>query len=134
MRKKTSLGTFVVCLVVSLAARAHHSSAIFDPNSPVSITGTVTRMEWTNPHARLYVETRGPGGTSVEWEFELPAVNRLLRLHWTRHALQAGDQVTVTGARARHYPNIAVALNVIDATGRKLFVGTPGATEPGGTE
>ena len=134
MRTKSTLRMIAVCLVVSSSAGAHHSSSIFDPNLPVNITGTVTRMEWTNPHARLYVETQGPGGVRVEWEFELPAVNRLLRLHWTRHALQAGDRVTVSGARARHYPDIALALNVIDANGRKLFVGSPGAAEPGGAE
>jgi hypothetical protein len=83
-------------------------------------------MEWTNPHSRLYVDAADDHGTKVQWEFELPSVNRLLRLGWTRHALQPGDRVTVMGARARSFPNIAAATNVMDASGKKLFVGSPG--------
>jgi hypothetical protein len=106
-------------------AVAHHSSAVFDVNAPVNVSGVVTRMEWTNPHARLYVEARSEDGSRVEWEFELPAINRLLRLGWTRHAVNPGDRVTVVGARARTALNVALALNVLDASGRKLFVGSP---------
>lgn len=79
-------------------------------------------MEWTNPHSRLYVERQGGSIEESQWQFDLPSVNRLVRLGWTRHALNAGDQVTVVGAPLRGTPRVAWAINVLDANGKKLFL------------
>jgi len=113
-------------VLIGSTVEAHHSGAQYDQKIRVNISGVVTKMEWTNPHARLYVEANDEHGTTAKWEFELPSVNRLLRLGWTRHALNPGDHVTVTGARARSFAYIAAATNVISAGGKKLFVGSPG--------
>jgi hypothetical protein len=100
---------------------AHHSGAAFDPALRVNIEGVVTKIEWTNPHARLYVAVKDDSGAQVDWEFELPSVNRLVRSGWTKSSLGIGEHVTVIGSRARAHPYIALALNVTNAKGVKLF-------------
>jgi hypothetical protein len=118
----------VAFALIGLPAAAHHSGAQYDYTQRITVSGVVTKMEWANPHSRLYVE--GPDGSSEEghWQFDLPSVNRLVRLGWTRHALNAGDKVTVIGAPLRGTPHVAWAINVLDAGGKKLFVGSPAGT------
>ena len=83
-------------------SNAHHSfSAEFDRDKPISVTGTVTKVEWTNPHARIYIDVQEEGGKVVNWDFELGPPNGLMRQGWTRNSLKAGDVVTVLGSRAR---------------------------------
>ena len=110
-------------------AAAHHSGALYDysTHARVTVSGVVTKMDWANPHSRLYVE--GEAGTShkSEWRFDLPSVNRLVRLGWTRHAVNAGDRVTVMGAPLRGTAHAAWTINVLDASGRRLFVGSSSA-------
>lgn len=110
--------------LLAIPAAAHHSGAAFDRKSPVQVEGTVARLEWTSPHARLYVESKAEGGASVTWDFELPSPVTLIRRGWSSKALALGDPVTVTGIRARDFPHIAVATGVIDSSGRRLFSGT----------
>jgi Family of unknown function (DUF6152) len=110
-------------------ASAHHSGAAFDPNQRVSVSGVVTRVEWTNPHVRLYVEAKADEAAGVVWEFELPSVNRLIRQGWTRHELKVGDRVTVVGSRARSHPHVAFAVSVVDAASKKLFAAVAGAAQ-----
>ena len=113
----------VAFALMALPAAAHHSGAQYDHTQVLTVSGVVTKMEWANPHSRLYVE--GQGGSSEEalWQFDLPSVNRLVRLGWTRHALNAGDKVTVICAPLRGTQHVAWAVNVLDAGGKKLFVG-----------
>jgi hypothetical protein len=106
---------------------AHHSGAAFDRNLPVEVEGTVARVEWTSPHARLYVSVEDAAGAAVVWDFELPSPVTLMRRGWSSKALAIGDPVTVTGIRAREFPHIAIATGVVDASGRRLFSGA--ATE-----
>ena len=115
----------LVAASISLSASAHHSGAQFDQKDQVEVAGVVTKVEWTNPHARLYVSARDERGADVAWEFELPSVNHLLREGWTTHALGVGDKVTVQGARARAFPPVALATRVTDAGGKKLFMSSP---------
>ena len=114
-------------LFVGSIASAHHSGAQFDQKNIVNVEGVVTKVEWTNPHARIYLKAKDKQGADVDWEFELPSVNRLYRLGWTTKSLKAGDKVTVNGAVARGFPTVAWANNVLDATGKKMFVGKPGS-------
>jgi hypothetical protein len=104
-----------------LPALAHHSGAAFDPSLGVEVEGNVTRLEWTSPHARLYVEAKDEAGASVTWDFELPSPVTLMRRGWSSNALAVGAPVTVTGIRARDFPHIAIATGVIDASGKRLF-------------
>jgi hypothetical protein len=106
--------------LMGLPAAAHHSGAQYDYGQRVTVSGAVTKMEWANPHSRLYVE--GNDGT---WQFDLPSVNRLVRLGWTRHVVNSGDMVKVTGAQLRGTPHVAWAIDVLDPSGKKLFVSSP---------
>lgn len=121
--------TLLVALLgfVAIAPRpgaAHHSAAAFDPELPVRVSGKVTELAWTSPHARLYVDVEQEGGGSVNWNFELPSPNGLMRKGWSRRAVAPGDTVTVTGIRAREHALIAIATTVVDETGKSLFAGS----------
>jgi hypothetical protein len=104
---------------------AHHSIAgEFDSSKPVTLKGQVTKIEWTNPHARIYIDVAQANGTIVNWNVELAAVSALARNGWTRSALKIGDTVTVDGIHARSGAPIANARSVILPDGRKVFSGT----------
>jgi predicted methyltransferase len=85
------------------------------------LTGTVTKLEWTNPHARFYVDVKDDKGKVTPWEFELAALNALIRKGWTRNSLKPGDVVTVEGYRAKDGSNLANATAVTLADGKKVF-------------
>jgi hypothetical protein len=108
------------------AALAHHSfSAEFDRNLTVNVTGTVTKVEWMNPHARFYIDVKDePSGETVNWDFELASPNGLMRQGWTRNSMKIGDVVTVTGYRAKNAPHVGNASTVMLADGKKLFAGS----------
>jgi hypothetical protein len=104
---------------------AHHSfAAEYDATKPVELHGTVTKMEWTNPHARIYLAVKDASGTVTEWNLELASPNVLSRNGWTRHSLKEGDVVTVSGSRAKDGNTMANARTVVLADGRKVFAGS----------
>ena len=104
---------------------AHHSfEAEYDQNKPMKVTGMVTKMEWTNPHARFYVDVKDANGKVNNWNFELGSPNVLKRQGWTRTSLKEGDQVTVEGYLAKDGSNLANARRVTLADGRKVFAGS----------
>lgn len=118
-----------LALTVAVPAGAHHSGAAFDRSKTVEVHGTVEKIEWTSPHARLYVTAKDEKGAALTWDFELPSPVTLVRRGWPKTALAIGDAVTVTGAPARDHPNIAIATGVIDAKGKRLFSGSASSTE-----
>jgi hypothetical protein len=101
----------------------HHSfAAEFDITKPVTLTGKVTKIEWTNPHAFLFIDVadKQTGGVT-NWEIEMGSPNGLTRLGWTRTLLKAGDEVTIEGSLGRNKANLANARSVVmTATGKKL--------------
>lgn len=116
-------------LVVSLAgpapAPAHHSfAADYDVSRPVTLKGTVVRVEWTNPHVHFYLRVTDATGVAAEWELEMGAVNGLFRRGWSRALLAPGDVVTVDGYRARERGNLANARLVTLRDGRMMSGGT----------
>ena len=119
----------VVLSVLGSSADAHHAfSAEYDVDQVLEVTGVVTKVEWTNPHVRFYVDVQDANGSVTNWDFELQSVNTLTRSGWTRHALQAGDVVTVVAYRARNGSNRANARgSVKKADGTTLFAGDPAA-------
>lgn len=106
-------------------AVAHHSfAAEYDSNKPITLTGAVTKMEWTNPHARFYADVKDSSGNVINWEFELGSPNGLMRKGWTRNSLKAGDSITVEGYSAKDGSHLVNARTVQLADGKKVFAGT----------
>ena len=116
-------------LCIASPSYGHHAfSAEYDVDLVLEVTGVVTKVEWTNPHVRFYVDVADENGSVTNWDFELQSVNTLTRAGWTRHALQYGDVVTVVGYRARNGSNRANARgSVTKADGTTLFAGDAGA-------
>ena len=132
MRTRLAILVCVASLAASGRALAHHSfAAEFDEKKPVSLTGTVTKVEWTNPHARFYVDVKDADGSVVNWNLELASPNVLVRQGWTRQSLKVGDEITVEAYRAKDGSNTANAATVTLADGRKVFAGSAGT--PSGT-
>ena len=105
---------------------AHHSfAAEYDASKPITLKGTVTRVEWTNPHARFYVDVKEDGGTVTNWNLELASPNVLSRQGWTRNSLKFGDVITVEGSMAKDGAKMANAKTVTLADGKKVFAGSP---------
>jgi hypothetical protein len=129
MKKKLSW-IAVGLLVAAAPALAHHSfAAEYDNNKSLKLTGTVTKVEWQNPHARFYVDVKDDSGKVTNWEFELGSPNGLMRRGWTRNSLKPGDVITVTGYQAKDGTSLGNARTVSLADGRKVFAGS---TDDGG--
>lgn len=112
----------VTAVLASARASAHHSfAAIFDANQPVTVTGTVTRLEWMNPHTWIYVDARRDDGSVESWAFELGSPNRLMRFGWNQNSLPVGETVTINGSRARDGSFKAAVDTVTLPDGKRLF-------------
>jgi len=131
---RAPLGIAAASLVVLAAGAplaAHHSfAAEFDGSKPVTLTGTVTKMDWINPHAWLHMDVKGPDGRIVSWAVEGGAPNSLLRRGWNKNSVPTGTTVTVQGFRARDGSNRANGREVTLPDGKKLFIGSPGTGAP----
>jgi len=117
----------------TLPLAAHHAfAAEFDVNQPVKVKGTVTKVEWVNPHAWLYVDVKDADGKVVNWHFELGPPNALFRLGWKKDSIPAGTEVSITGFRAKSQETVANGRSIILPDGRELFSGGsgPGSNKP----
>jgi hypothetical protein len=121
----------LICLVLAaLPVAAHHAfAAEFDVNQPFKVRGTVTKVEWVNPHAWLYVDVKDSEGKVVNWHFELGAPNALFRLGWKKDSIATGTEVEITGFRAKSVENVGNGRSIILPDGKELFSGgsAPGA-------
>ena len=132
MRGKFALLAAVAGLLNSGGpALAHHSfAAEYDANQPLTLKGTVTKIEWTNPHARFYISVKDEKGALTDWNLELASPNGLVRNGWTRKTLNVDDEVTVQGSAARDGSKMANARVVTLANGRQVFAGSSGGDAP----
>ena len=117
-------------VVASAPAIAHHSfAAEYDASKPITLKGAVTRIEWTNPHARFYIDVKDDKGTVTNWNLELASPNVLTRQGWTRKSLEVGDQITVEGSLAKDGSKMANARIVTLANGKRVFAGSSGGDQ-----
>ena len=114
----------VALLLAIVPAEAHHAfAAEFDANNPVSLEGTVTKMEWINPHAWIHIAVADPDGTVTDWMIEAGAPNGLIRRGFSRESLLPGTKILVSGYRAKDGAARANGSSITFEDGRKLFVG-----------
>ena len=105
---------------------AHHSfAAEFDGTKPVDLVGTVTKVDWVNPHSWIYMDVRGEDGTVANWGLETGPPNVLYRMGWRRDTVKPGDSITVHGYMAKDGSHTVAAREITTPDGRKLFAGSP---------
>jgi uncharacterized protein DUF6152 len=126
---RSGLKLFIAAHAISLAAVpaiAHHAfSAEFDDKQPVKMTGTVTKIEWQNPHTWFYIDVKDDSGKVANWGMEMGSPNMLIRSGWTRNSMKIGDVVSVEAFRAKDGSNNANAwVVVMSGTGQRLFAGS----------
>jgi len=118
-----SVYLLILACLLSIAApsRAHHSfAAVFDASTTVEVTGTVTEVEWMNPHAWIHLNVENEEGEVERWSFELGSPNGLIRRGWSRATIKVGDEITVSGYRARDGSSRGNVRNVTLANGQQL--------------
>lgn len=119
----------IAVLLAGATAGAHHAfSAEFDEGKPVNFSGTLTKADWVNPHAWLYLDVKGSDGAVVNWAVEMGPPNALLRRGWKKSSMQLGAVIKVEGFAAKNGDHFANATNVTLPDGTKVFAG---AEEPG---
>ena len=132
MRTKTFLRLMAAALVATtVPALAHHSfNAEFDGTKPVTLKGTVVKMEWINPHSWITMDVKEPDGTVVTWKVEAGAPNALFRRGFRRDALPTGTEIIVDGFRAKNGTPTANGKDITFPDGKKLFMGSSGTGAP----
>ena len=123
MPRRRALTVALVALLGTAPAAAHHSfSAIFDSGKPVTLTGTVNRIEWMNPHTWIYLDVKKGDGSIEAWSFEMGSPNRLMRSGWNQDSLPTGTTVTIAGSQARD-GSMKVAVDTVTLPGGKRLFG-----------
>jgi hypothetical protein len=132
MRITLAVATAVASLLLSAApVLAHHAfAAEFDAKKPVKLRGTVTKMEWINPHAWIHIDVKDPEGKVAEWMIEAGTPNTLFRRGFTKDSLQPGTEILVDGYQSKDGSNRANGRDVTFPDGRKLFLGSSGTGAP----
>ena len=132
MRSKfVALMIAIALLGAAVPVWAHHAfAAEFDANKPVKFRGTVTKMEWINPHAWIHIDVKGEDGKVTPWMIEAAAPNALLRRGWTKNSLPAGTEIFIEGYQSKDGSNHANGSIITFTDGKKLFVGSS-AGDPG---
>jgi len=132
MRAKLVVLVAAISLLASaVPVFAHHAfAAEYDAKKAVTLKGKVTQVDWTNPHARFYIDVTDEKGNVTNWNLELASPNVLVRNGWTRRSLGIGDMVTVEGSAAKDGAKMANAKVVTLADGRRVFAGLQGGNAP----
>jgi hypothetical protein len=107
-------------ILLSRPILAHHSTAEYDMTAVTPIKGTVTKFEWSNPHAYIYIETKDDKGNTVEWTGELASLGMLSRVNWKRDTVKPGDAITMYGNRAKDGRTVLRLDKIAFANGQEL--------------
>src|SRR5215475_13856990 len=131
---KPIFAIFSLALISAIPLLAHHSfGAEYDANKPITLTGVLTKIEWTNPHSFIYIDVTDEKGTVTNWKLEGYPPNVLYRNGWKKDtSMKAGDRITVTGWRARDGSNLAHSREITLPSGMKMLFGPPASTGDGG--
>lgn len=114
--------TIAGLLLTAVPGDAHHAFAsVFDRDDPIDLTGTVTKVEWMNPHTWIYIDVENEDGDVENWALEMGSPNTLVRRGWRHNSLQVGHRVTVAGFRARKRDLTGAVRSVTLSTGERLF-------------
>jgi hypothetical protein len=121
MNRRTVIISTFGWVLAAVGAGAHHSTAMYDSQNPVTVTGSVKKVEWTNPHAFIYLEVKDDkSGKVIEWEIELMSLNHLRGYGWTSKTVKVGDMVSATGAPAKSGAPSMIANRVKLPDGREI--------------
>jgi uncharacterized protein DUF6152 len=133
MRSTTKIGLAIgASLLAAAPVWAHHAfAAEFDGKTPVKLQGTVTKMEWINPHAWIHIDVKDKDGKVTNWMVECGTPNTLLRRGVNKNSVTAGMEIVVDGYQAKDGSNKANGRDVTFADGRKVFLGNTGTGAPG---
>jgi len=127
VKRNTAVIASIVAAIGAPALLAHHSFASeFDTKSPITVTGVVTKFEWTNPHTWIYVQGPDQNGKDINWSFEGTAPSLLLRRGFNKTTLKVGDKITIEGFRAKDGTDVASSTYVTLPDGRKIRTGVVG--------
>ena len=127
MRLNLSALILSACAVAAPALAHHYFAAEFDGTKPVKLAGTMTKLEWTNPHIWLYLDVKDEAGNVAKWQCEGGPPNTLTRNGWTKEALKTGDQVTIEGWLAKDGSKTCNARSVKMPDGKSVFAGSSNA-------
>ena len=120
----------LLCCAAQPVAAHHSFAAEFDAAQPVTLRGTITKMEWINPHSWLHIDVKNDDGTTTPWMIEGATPNTLLRRGFSRDAVKAGTEITIVGYRAKNGANRANGRDLILPDGSRLFMSSPGTGAP----
>ena len=131
MKTAVAVAVLVIGVAMTVPVLTHHSfSAEYDAKQPITLKGSVIKMEWINPHSWIHLAVRNADGTTTEWMIESGTPNTLVRRGFTKQSLLPGTEITVEGYRAKNGANRANGADLILSDGRRLFLGSSGTGAP----
>jgi hypothetical protein len=121
MKLRTMIALAAFCLLLMAGTTtAHHSTAMYDNEHPVTVSGMVKKFDWTNPHAFVYLEVKDAKGNAVEWEVEMMSLNHLRSYGWTSKTVKPGDMISCTGSPAKSGAPSMISNRMKLADGREI--------------